>query len=103
MPAFLRPLRSQVAPLLLAGVGAVLTVCALVFSGPPESRLHQEREASASAQSVSDAVALTTLGRTFLEAPKQDPSAYVTKAGLEALDRGIDPASPKGGLYPLRK
>src|SRR5690606_30426795 len=33
----------------------------------------------------------------------QDPSAYVTKAGLEALDRGIDPASPKGGLYPLRK
>src|SRR5690606_15616920 len=47
--------------------------------------------------------ARATLGRAFLEVPQVDRTAYLTQSGLEGLDRGLDPAVPSGGLYPLRK
>ena len=87
----------------IASVLSVLSVSLLVFSGSPEQRAREHDLKVAEAPLMAQAIARATLGRTFLELPSVDQTGYLTQKGLEGLDRGIDPGTPNGGLYPLRK
>lgn len=88
---------------------SVASLLAIAFSLAPSLLTHPEAREATYARVVAKTheratqIGLATLGNSYLAIGETDETAIVRKSALEALDHGLNPRSPGGGFYPLRK